>query len=197
MPDDDTKRPEDGQETDGHYLTHPACVRRLRRLSVVPRWAIVPMIRRQNVAEHSYHTAWIAVWVVEHFDLKIPIDSLLWYALTHDQDEALSGDIAAPYKSGAVGRAVASRTMDLFVRGPELLWVLKVADLLEARLFIEEETRMGNRLLGSIAADIEANLNKVLLSRLVEPTACRLFLKGFLAYADVAKHPGMETTFED
>jgi 5'-deoxynucleotidase YfbR-like HD superfamily hydrolase len=132
-------------------------MRRLRRLAFVPRWNVTPMIRRQNVAEHSHMVAVIARWLLDKHhalgrDQGIRI-SVLEYALDHDQREAVTGDVPSPTK-----------------RDPNLNWatvnpvqiIVKVADLLEMMLFIQEEQLMGNRL-GTdwIAGDLQAEFGKV------------------------------------
>ncbi len=39
----------------------------LRRLSLVPRWSVVPTIQKQNVAEHTFHVLCLAVYLVVEF----------------------------------------------------------------------------------------------------------------------------------
>lgn len=112
-----------------------ADVRKARRLTFVPRWVVVPTIRKQTVDQHSYQVAQIARWLMQfhrnqsdRFYLEVVTDSL-----DHDNDEAVTGDRPTPSK----------------VRKPpmpsnQVLVVVKCADILEAICFLEEEKAMGN-----------------------------------------------------
>lgn len=113
-----------------------------RRLSVVPRWVIVPTIQRQNVAEHSYHVAQTARWLMQFHAFKDE-DDRMWkaliadvieLALDHDRDEAASGDRPTPSKQGKTYHAGM----------PQAAIVVKIADILEALAFLHEEKLMGN-----------------------------------------------------
>jgi len=111
-------------------------LRWLRRLRVIPRWSVVPVLRQQNVAEHSFHVATLSLWLVslhgrgaeEKFQLDV-----LRYALTHDILEAATGDNPSPSKPKAEAN------------GEDQVKVLvKCADILEALQFAYEEQLMGN-----------------------------------------------------
>lgn len=150
-------------------------VRRLRRLSVVPRWAIIHTIQRQNVAEHSYHVAWIALWLLQFlrsYSETVPshrmmMEAIISYgALVHDEAEALSGDIATPYKIGRMGdeikRYESEHKLGACRLSEEHQALLKLADLLEAAVFIYEEGRLGNPTLNDeIMPEIRAKITKV------------------------------------
>lgn len=89
----------------------------LLNLCHVPRWSIVPVIRPQSVAEHTFRVAVIAnalttravkslvrikkVWEGNKYDHQITglIDDVTAYALTHDMAEGFTGDIPAPAKA--------------------------------------------------------------------------------------------------
>ena len=109
-------------------------MRQLRRLSFVPRWQIFPTNRRQSVADHSFHVTTISMWLMEkhtrrennEFTLQV-----LLYALTHDADEAVTGDTPSPNKTPNYDR-------------PQHETVVKLADGLEAYAFLMEEQKMGN-----------------------------------------------------
>lgn len=157
-------------------------VRRLRRLSTVRRWAVLPTIRTQSVAEHSFHVAHIALWLLE----KLPgVDAepfpaafertLLYYALIHDETEAITGDIpspgggnhALPGKSKEYEKTfgLGTATLDEDQFDLVIYDILKLADLLEAWLFIKEEQSLGNDTLhfsvqGSILNRLHAMLQR-------------------------------------
>jgi 5'-deoxynucleotidase YfbR-like HD superfamily hydrolase len=129
-----------------------------RRLSVVPRWVIVPTIQRQNVAEHSYHVAQTARWLMQFHaskehegawqSLKAQVIEL---ALDHDLDEAATGDRPTPSKQGKVYHAGM----------PQSAIILKVADILEALAFLHEEKQMGNTRLAALFEERKQALREV------------------------------------
>lgn len=110
----------------------------LRRLSCVPRWAVVPTLHKQNVAEHCFHVIVLTRWLLSihakkddgNFELEV-----LRYAIEHDADEAQSGDIPSTYKH-----------RDQAAIDDQVKIVVKCADKLEALLYVYEEKRMGNDL---------------------------------------------------
>lgn len=113
-------------------------IRWLRRLSVVPRWSVVPVLRRQSVAEHSFHVTTLSMWLVglhskandEKFEL-----SVMRYAMTHDVKEAGEGDAPTPSKEKTEANG-----------DDQVKVVVKCADILEALLFIHEEKLLGNQM---------------------------------------------------
>lgn len=109
-------------------------LRWLRRLSVVPRWSVVPMLRQQNVATHSYYVTCIALMLLDYHkkgnDNEFTL-SVLKLALTHDINEAAEGDAPSPSKKATLTR-------------DQVYVVMKVADILEAYMFVQEEMGMGN-----------------------------------------------------
>lgn len=75
---------------------------KLMRLTDVERWVIVPVTRRQSVAEHSYR-----VWVLSLslYDAMVQVphnsferESVGYWALTHDADEIWTGDLPSTIK---------------------------------------------------------------------------------------------------
>lgn len=110
-----------------------------RRLAFVPRWVVVPTTRTQNVAEHSYHVAQTARWLLsfhrpypdvadqKNFELKVICE-----ALDHDLNEAVYGDQPSPSKTHSEVEPMQSTV------------VVKVADILEQLAFVNEQKKMGN-----------------------------------------------------
>ena len=157
--------------------------RRLRRLSVVPRWVVIPTIQRQNVAEHSFHVAWVYVWICKR--LNKPIDGPgMWEALTHDGDEGATGDFPSPSK----GMPDPSNYTDTKL-------MIKLADSLEMMLFIHEEKVMGNSRLQDIW-DHRMVLGELFAGELshrnYECPQFKILLSHFLGVVDVAVHPHHE-----
>ena len=116
----------------------------LRRLSTVPRWTVIPTIQNQNVAEHSFHVAWISRWLTELLGLHLRSDAFLVIAtaLLHDHDEAVTGDIPSTGKEDNNTGSLEDS-------------IVKVADALEAALFLREELQMGNSRVGAVVWHVE------------------------------------------
>lgn len=73
------------------------------RLSCISRFNNTPRIASENVAEHSYYVAFLAMLMGDYLAKKgVRLDklTLLQMALIHDIEEAVSGDILAPIKQG-------------------------------------------------------------------------------------------------
>lgn len=120
-------------------LDDPRVMNDLLSLSHVPRWVIVPRLKDQSVADHSYRVAIITMELCSRLELKIHASTLIW-ALVHDAGECRSGDISGVFKTDEM------RTRDLemtpWVKGfhaatssAELLLV-KLADHIETCTWI-------------------------------------------------------------
>lgn len=173
-------------------------MRRMRRLSVVPRWVIVPTLKRQTVDAHSFHTTWIFVWVAAKKGFEVTVEDLL-YVMAHDADEAVTGDVPSPAKRRATGASQTHGGPDIAAdasdargtpsRGETRHALLKVADTLEAALFLYEEHIMGNKALHQVANDVNVSGDK---------WARKLDLDWFsimnelLTICDPTNHPGLE-----
>lgn len=110
----------------------------LRDLGWIQRWSIVPMFRRQSTAEHSF---FVAVYALELYEVAIggpPGSAFMKWALLHDADEIHSGDIPTPYK----------RKIGIKTQPPDLdpldIQIIRIADILEAYIFLLEEKMLGN-----------------------------------------------------
>lgn len=98
-------------------------------------------------------------------DGLVKLDRLLWAALVHDEGEAISGDPPSCFKQGDVKEVYSEfeRRDSLGVYGVEGLTdqercILKLADQLEALLFLKEEMAMGNRMLLRIWDDVYSGI---------------------------------------
>lgn len=136
-------------------------MRRLRRLSVVPRWTVIPTIRRQSVAEHVYQVQWLTLALMSKTKsgvlTQVEITSALIWALMHEELEAVTGDLPSPTKSPEYKQAMGELLDGVtivheadFVTTQRVADLVKVADLLEAVLFLNEEIAMGNKAVTSI-----------------------------------------------
>lgn len=127
---------------------------------------MIPTIQKQSVAEHSFHVAHIALWLSEQreWDDGSHKYEILYYALIHDETEAITGDIPSPAgKLHLPGKSKAYETY--FNHGTvsaskEIQQIIKMADCLEALLFCNEEYRLGNRGMEGIHHDIKMNYFK-------------------------------------
>lgn len=136
---------------------------KLRVLSSVPRFSIIPTIKTNDVASHSFYVAAYARQIVVLIGWGGPMSLLLWYALTHDIEESITGDIVGDVKRNVVDKDKLLSYVDrkMSERMPEyhavlheddeysseIVAIVKAADLLDALFFIQTEVMMGNRLM--------------------------------------------------
>lgn len=123
-----------------------------RRLSVVPRWPVVPTINKQSVDQHVFHVTRIVMWLLPYHAQAVDDDPAFKFdvvrmALGHDDPEASTGDIPTPRKGPANYSAM-----------PQKAIIVKVADILEAIMFLVEEREMGNKRVGAILLERRAAL---------------------------------------
>lgn len=117
-----------------------------KRLSIVPRWTIVTTIQKQTVADHCFRVARLVERMATEFGLSATIrQTAVELALHHDDDEHVTGDIPSIAKKyldkDALHRDFPSRThLDAVVRD-----VIKVADKVEAIIFLRTEKALGNQ----------------------------------------------------
>lgn len=109
-------------------------LQKLLTLSNVPRWSIVDKYRTQTVGEHTFRVSAIVLQFVREFDkrgLYVSKSKALELAITHDIDEAWSGDLPTPYKrlKGLQESTFKPDTNEAFL--------VKLADLLEATIFLD------------------------------------------------------------
>lgn len=123
----------------------------LYRLNTVPRWAIVPTIKTQSVAEHTFNVMWIANWLTQ-FTAGVDPHKLLFDCMVHDADEAFSGDTPSTHKPRPTDKDIASMSRRKIV--------LKVADGLEALVFLAAEEQFGNKRIESVMLDVLNNVDR-------------------------------------
>lgn len=117
----------------------------------VKRCHMIPTLKEQNVAAHSFGVAWW-VWLLSH-DNK-PSVNLLMSALAHDLPEGETGDIPAPTKRRlGIGEVLAeweaqtdaSGFIPVFELTECEVRILKLADCLELLQHCIRERTLGNR----------------------------------------------------
>lgn len=131
--------------------------REIRDMAFLPRWAIVRTIRTQSVAEHSYMVAMYTLRILAMYNKQELQAEALEYALTHDLDEVITGDIPNPVKRGFLSTPQIKDSFKAWLDSESALhfpWLkspnaevklfVAFADILEAYTFLLEECRMGN-----------------------------------------------------
>ena len=115
-----------------------------QRLSAVPRWVILRTIQRQNVATHCFNVERIARRIaIEWINEDVNCDAVSQYALHHDDDEALTGDIPSTAKD-YIQVSMVDNYHQWTNGNEEVKRIVKLADLLEAVWFLLMEEKMGN-----------------------------------------------------
>lgn len=117
------------------------------RLSVITRWVVVNTIKKQSVAEHCFNVERIARRIAMQWfgiqDAKT-LDTISQIALHHDDDEAVTGDIPSPAKN-VLSEAYLDAHRDLWYNAPSPeREIVKLADKMEAYIFLSMETALGN-----------------------------------------------------
>lgn len=144
----------------------------LSRLRHIARWSLMRSALKENVAEHTAQTAFIAHGIATignlRFERGYDVGLIVQLALFHDAGEVLTGDLATPIKyqnpeikaaykaveKGASKRLAAMLPEDMRSAYERLLdpdedqaaWrVVKAADRISAYVKCLEELRAGNR----------------------------------------------------
>ncbi len=141
---------------------------RARRVSHVDRYAGMPRIRKENVAEHMYYTTQYCYFIARHleFDHQVEVNygKLLSRAVVHDLDESVTGDItrAVKYRDPIMKKQWDSMSKEVITDLQSSIgvpfiheWanakdesiegqILKVADLISVTAYAVEELRTGN-----------------------------------------------------
>ncbi len=111
-----------------------------RRLSMIPRWSVLPVLKKQTVADHTYQVCQISrllmTYHVERDNPEFWANTLV-QALDHDLEEAAIGDAPSSAKKPKNYKELA-RT-----KGQTYL-IVKLADIIEALCFLQEEALLGN-----------------------------------------------------
>jgi 5'-deoxynucleotidase YfbR-like HD superfamily hydrolase len=153
----------------------------LRTLSVVPRWTVIRTLARDTVATHSFFVALYADYIAELLDWPGDRHLLMKFALLHDSEESLTGDVPGPVKTFIMSREGAGwlrRTMETWLpsvskfraqfleftaasaQEMDIELITKVADKIDALIFILTELRQGNRHLERTADELWASTEK-------------------------------------
>jgi 5'-deoxynucleotidase YfbR-like HD superfamily hydrolase len=129
-----------------------------RDMAHVPRWVILRRTRQQFLAEHSYFVTIYANHVARLIKWEGDFYELMSYALVHDLNETITGDIPGPIKRVAFDKALAENAMeevmlekfgadvvaDIMFVSEDVKAIVSVADSIEEICFLMEECLMGN-----------------------------------------------------
>lgn len=149
----------------------------LRDLAFVKRWAIVRTIRSQSVAEHSFFVAVYAAKLWEELEGGQAPPDIFMYALTHDYSEIHSGDIPSPYKKRFVNDPSSAVEVPA-----KIAHYVKLADLIEAMLFLIEEEKFGNQLVRPIINELDGILKTVIDENRQPEKAKKLIIESLLCH---------------
>mgnify|MGYP003148758796 CR=1 FL=1 len=117
----------------------------------VERFHVLPTIRRNSVAAHSWGVAVVCLSLWDDCSF-----SLVKAALYHDCAEYLTGDLPAPIKLASEQVSSAIRALEIDYEKELNIYIplsekdnarLKFADCLDGALFCLEELKMGNRMI--------------------------------------------------
>lgn len=150
----------------------------LRTAAVVKRWSIVRTFNDDLVSSHSYFVTFYALQIARLVGWSGPYADLTFAALMHDAPEFVTGDLVSPVKRAIVDldKHNAWVTEQMRTRmpgvdgqlqaimdsewGPGIDRIVKVADKVDAVLFLITEQRMGNTVLELLYNDALKNLTE-------------------------------------
>lgn len=143
----------------------------LRTASVVPRWSIVWTLNKDPLTNHSYYVTFYAHQIARMLGWDGPVDALMFRAITHDLDETITGDIVSPVKEEILDNDRTASYIDAKMQerlptvidgwkfyasscsdaeSDEMEAIIKVADRLDALLFLMVEQRLGNAVISPL-----------------------------------------------
>jgi 5'-deoxynucleotidase YfbR-like HD superfamily hydrolase len=140
----------------------------INRMSHVYRYSSVPVIRKENVAEHSWYVAFYSFFLAQALNkegYKIDYGKLLSRALVHDLDESMTGDFLRHIKYGhsdlkrvldEVSVTMIHKIQEDLGTEFEDIWasakandiegdIVSVVDLARVLSYVYEEVKLGNR----------------------------------------------------
>jgi hypothetical protein len=108
----------------------------MRYESGVTRWSTVPVLHRENNGTHMYHVARIADLIHTATNSAVDWKAMMRWALIHDADEALHGDLPSPsFLANHKPRPDVPH---------DIYNIVKMADVLDAYMYLNWERRLGN-----------------------------------------------------
>lgn len=137
------------------------------RAQYVKRWSTVHLTHQQSLAEHSFNVTMIALeislMVFGEYD-EIFSDKVMRYALFHDLDEIVTGDIPTPTKQRLISHAPGIK--DLLDTAPPpkmseysdetIRHIVKLADIIESAFHVKQHGNGIHAL--QVAKDVESKM---------------------------------------
>lgn len=151
---------------------------KLYGLSYIIRYAGVPKIKDESVAEHSFFVASFVIKLHEYYYFNLGV--ALQMAITHDWGEAFVGDVSYTLKSSnkqlcdAVDKAEDSAMFRNFSEEVYEVWlkfnnqdcveakIVLLADILQVVQYTEHEVKLGNTSMSAIVNSAETRLHNML-----------------------------------
>lgn len=148
----------------------------LRTASVVQRWSIVRTLNPDPLSGHLFYTTFYTLQIARLIEWRGPLADLSFVALMHDAEEFITGDMVSPVKheivdEGKFNNFVAGQMkmrmplvetqLQVIMEsewGSQIERIVKVADKVDAVIFLILEQRMGNLVLEPLYQDATANL---------------------------------------
>lgn len=181
----------------------------IHRMSHVYRYSSVPVIRRENVAEHSWYVAfysWILAQDLERRGYKIDYGKLLSRALVHDLDESMTGDFLRHVKYGHpdLKRALDEVSVSMLCKMEQDLgisirpmWesakaddlegeIIEVVDLGRVISYVLEEMKLGNTHVSGIIQECCNYIEKFVEEKPDSPVA--VYAQAIVEYALRGRH---------
>lgn len=133
---------------------------RLYRLSYITRYSVVPRIKDESVAEHSFYVASIVIKL--HDEYKFNVDEAVTMAIVHDWTEAWTDDVTVATKRKFPSIAKAVKESELEVANEEFSplvldrWlehnscitleskIVHMADVIQCIQYTKHEVNLGN-----------------------------------------------------
>lgn len=140
------------------------------RMSVVERWNVTVTIRKQSIAEHSFNVAIISQRIAtQWFGVMDPNVLLDIYkrALGHDAPESITGDPPSYMKryideESVIADFELDQTFDIGSKWEIVPIIVKIADYIDALIFLQMEMSLGNRTVVSLFHKTETRFAKYL-----------------------------------
>ena len=103
----------------------------------MPRWTIVPLLRAQSVAEHSWAVAILAMELAKR--CGVTPDDVARMAVEHDQSEVVTGDIPTPLKKAIVAAGAGHVVHHSPIDNDNMIeTIVKLADTMEALIYVQK-----------------------------------------------------------
>lgn len=150
----------------------------LRTAAVVQRWSIVRTFNPDSVSNHSFFVAFYSLQIARLINWAGPHADLTFVALMHDIEETITGDIVSPVKHAIIDEGASDNFISEQMKsrlplvetqlgvimesawGSSIERIVKVADKVDAVLYLTTEIRMGNAVLQPLYNDALKNLQE-------------------------------------